>query len=184
MIKELDYPAYANAARFQRISWGAVFAGSVTTLAVLSAMTSLGAGFGLITGPTMRGLSGSFGTNSAVWVLLSGVIASYAGGWIAGRLTGIARVSESVIHGVTAWGAATLAVAAVFSPTMIGGHAWTAAYDVLTAATLAGELGIMGRFAFLALTCSAAAAAYGARAGTRVLRPVPMSAPRREHAGV
>lgn len=138
MIKELDYPAYANAARFQRISWGAVFAGAVITLAVLAAMTSLGAGFGLITGPTIRGLSWSFGTGSAVWLLLSGVIASYAGGWMAGRLTGIALVSESVIHGLAAWGAVSLALAAVFSPTMIGGHAWTSAYDSLTAATSPG----------------------------------------------
>jgi hypothetical protein len=184
MIKELDYPAYANAARFQRISWGAVSAGAVTTLAVLSAMTALGAGFGLVSGPTLRGLSWSFGTGSAVWMLLSGVIASYAGGWIAGRLTGIALVSESVIHGIAAWGAASLALAAVFNPTMIGGHAWTSAYDSLTAATLAGELGVMGRFAFLMLACNAVASAYGAREGTRVLRPVPMSAPRREHAGV
>ncbi|MDD5303603.1 MAG: hypothetical protein PHS14_10895 [Elusimicrobia bacterium] len=198
MIKELDYPSYANAGSFQRISWGAVFAGALTSLAVLAAMTSLGAGFGLVSGPTGRGLSISFATESAVWLLLSGVISSYAGGWMAGRLTGIARVSESVIHGVAAWSAATVALAFVFSPAFIGGLGWTGGmalggshpafggviFDRLAAATAAGELGILGRFAFLSLVCNAAASAYGARGGTRVLRPIPMAEIRREHVGV
>lgn len=186
MIKELEYPAYTNSVRFQRISWGAVFAGGVVTLASLTAMTLLGAGFGAISGPTGKGLALAFTTSGALWLLLSGVLASYAGGWIAGRLTGIARVSESVIHGIAAWGAATIALAFVFSPAIIGGHPLPSGepFDPAMAATVAGELGILGRFAFLTLACNAVASAFGAREGTRVLRPVPMSAPRREHVNI
>ena len=90
MIKELDYPSYSSGG-FQRISWGAVFAGAFVSLAVLVVLTSLGAGIGLASAPSAAAsnsgasVAKGFGVGSAFWMLLSGVIAFYCGGWIAGR---------------------------------------------------------------------------------------------------
>jgi hypothetical protein len=198
MIKELDYPSYANMGGFQRVSWGAVFAGAVVSLAVLVTLTALGEGLGLVAGPAFGKIATSFGMGSALWMLLAGAAAFYAGGWIAGRLTGIARVSESVIHGVVAWSTATVMLAFLFTS---GGLGWVSRAigatlnmnepvvgslitDQAIAATVEGETGIAGRFAFVMLAVDAAAAAYGARAGTRVMRPVPMSEVRRERVGI
>lgn len=190
MIKELEYPAYAGAAGFQRISWGAVFAGTITSLAALAAMASLGAGLGLLSGPLSRGLSAGLGAGTVVWTAISTGVSFYAGGWISGRLTGIARVSESVIHGVVAWGAATIMVALFLAPAVnVLFFRAVAAFpgvpvDRLVLGTVEGELSILGRGAFLMAVIGLAAAASGARAGTRVLRPVPMPEVRRERAGV
>jgi len=196
MIKELDYPSYANAGSFQRISWGAVFSGASVSLAVLVVLTALGAGVGLADGPVGWGIEFA----GALWMLLSGSAAFFAGGWIAGRLTGIARVSESVIHGVVSWAAATLTLAFAFSSTTAGALGAVATVtgstlgrpqaldlrmlgssDVIAAMQASGPAGIFG---FVLLLCCATASAYGARAGTRMLRPVPISELRRERAGV
>lgn len=196
MIKELEYPSYANSGPFRRMSWGAVFAGASVSLAVLVVLTALGAGVGVAGVPVWRGVE--FG--AALWMLFSGSAAFYAGGWIAGRLTGIARVSESVIHGVVSWAAATLTLAFAFASTTVGalGAAATVvgstlgrpqtldprllgSLDAIAALQASGPVGIFG---FVLLMCCATASAYGARAGTRVLRPVPLSELRREKAGV
>lgn len=194
MIKELDYPAY-NAGSFQRISWGAVSAGAIVSLALLVVLTALGAGLGMASTPSMSG----FGVASAFWMLLSAAVSFYGGGWIAGRLTGIARISESVIHGIVAWAAATVLLAFVFTSATLGALGATASavgstlgremLDVrvlgaVDAATAMQAAGVAGMFGFVLLACGAAAAAYGARAGTRVLRPIPMSEARREKVGV
>jgi len=195
-IKELDYPSFTLAA-YRRISWGAVFGGAITSLAVLTALTSLGAGLGWATARMPgQALLQSLGTEGVLWMLASGIASFYAGGWVAGRLTDIARVSESVIHGLVSWSVATAALTLVFIQATVGVFGVIAiavgameglsaavfAPDVLTAATRAGNLGIAGGLAFLTLACGAAAAGLGARAGTRVLRPVPAPETRRERA--
>lgn len=207
MIKELDYPSYTSGG-FQRISWGAVFAGAFVSLAVLVVLTSLGAGIGLASAPSAAAVNSGasvakgFGVGSAFWMLLSGVIAFYCGGWIAGRLNGIPRISESVIHGIVSWALSTVMLAFVFTTATVGalgaasnaigstlgrnadatGRAATVdASDVATASRAAGAAGMFG---FVMLLCDAAASGYGARAGTRVLRPVSMSESHRERVGV
>lgn len=198
MIKELEYPAYENAAPIQRISWGAVLAGALTSLSVLTTLTAFGAGFGLAFPPAMGTVAREYGLGSASWMVLSGAASYFAGGWVAGRLTGIARVSESVIHGLAAWSVCNLGLALLFNPSFVGSLGWvsrgltapspTNAFGSLLAdqavrGTIEGELGIAGRLTFVMLAAGAAAAAYGARSGLRVLRPVPMVAVRREPVG-
>lgn len=198
MIKELDYPAYANSG-FQRISWGAVFAGTIVSLAVLVVLTALGSGIGLVAAPSAvaggTGAATGFGIGAAVWMLVTGVVSFYAGGWVAGRLTGIARISESVIHGIVMWSLATVMLAFVFTSATVGalGAASGAVRSTIGQQTDAvnrveGEdlqnasraAGAAGLFGFLMLLCNAGAAGYGARAGTRVLRPVAMTETHRE----
>lgn len=162
MIKELEYPSF-TAGAFQRISWGAVCAGSIVSLAVLVTLTTLGVGIGLAGEPAAI----SFGIGGAAWMLLSGIASFFCGGWIAGRLNGIPRISESVIHGIVSWSLTTALLAFVFTTAAAG--------------TLSAAAGLAG---FLTLLCGAGASAYGARAGTRVLRPVQMAETHRKHVEV
>lgn len=242
MLKEIEYPSYI-AGGAQRVSWGAVFAGATISLATLFCLTTLGIGIGLVSAPAAEsasGLAAGMGVGAGAWMLLSGIASYYAGGWIAGRLTGIARVSESVIHGVLSWGVGTLVVAFVLATAAIGafgaaaeavgaslGLAGRAAMErpeavddlrrfgerlqggqggdaggardvtgarggggasAADAAAIGGAAsryaGAAGLFTFLMLACNAAAAGFGARGGTRVLKPIPMpSESRRERVG-
>lgn len=127
-IREIEYPSLVSGTA-QRPSWGAILAGAVTCLAVMLALAALGAGIGLVSAPaadTAEGLAMGLGVGGALWTLLSGVAAFYAGGWVTGRTQGIARISESVVNGSVTWAVATLAIAFVFASATIGAIGATA----------------------------------------------------------
>lgn len=194
MIKEIEYPAFVSGGFYRRISWGAVFAGSITALSFLVVLTALGAGLGWANAPTTQALIMSVTMGGVLWTLASTAAAFYAGGWVAGRLTDIARVSESVIHGLASWSAATAALAFLFTTATVGALGVAAravhptpgiagadgVFDPLEIATENGNKVIAGGLGFVMLACGGAAAGLGARAGTRVLKPIPMPEPRRE----
>ncbi|MBI4375839.1 MAG: hypothetical protein HY549_05250 [Elusimicrobia bacterium] len=125
MIKELIYQPsgsvpYIN--MHHRVSWSAVFAGSVMTMAVLLCMGLLGAGIGLVSAPAAEGAGSAamgIGIGAAAWAVVSGLVAFYIGGWFAGRLTGIGMVSDSVIHGLISW-SATVLIMGFFLTSAIG----------------------------------------------------------------
>jgi hypothetical protein len=197
MLKEIEYPSYPNGG-IQRVSWGAVFAGAITSLAVMLTLTSLCMGIGLIAAPaaeTAVGAARGLGIGGGIVMLLCGIVSYYIGGWVAGRFTGIARVSESVLHGFVSWGTATVMFGVLFTSAALG--AFGAASNVVGGAVgmrtqqsdvvrpgVADEVtpegvrdasraaGAAGLFGFLMLACNAAASCYGARNGTRLLRPV------------
>lgn len=217
MIKELEYPSYIRGG-FQRISWGAVIAGSIVSVAVLVFMTTLGAGIGLTSVPSAISGGGgadaakSFGIGGGVYMLLAGIVSFFCGGWVAGRLNGIPRVSESVIHGIVSWSLTTVMLAFVLTTavgalgsaigisqsgagsgtgTSIGQIApnaqnlpGTGDVNPEDAATASRAAGIAGLFGAFMLLCNAGAAGLGARTGTRVLRPVQMTESHRRHAEV
>ena len=217
MIKELTYPSsgtvpYINL--HSRVSWGAIFGGSFFAIAVFLCLTVLGASIGLVGASNAdagEGLGKQLGIAGGVWSIVAGFISFYCGGWIAGRLNGIGRVSESVIHGLLCW-AVTVVVSAFLFTTAVGsivggvGGALGTAIAGTGAEIAAGDEGRMseelregldearrelglgggegaaregaskaagagfGLFAMMLL--EAFAAAFGARAGTRILRPV------------
>lgn len=226
-MRELQYPAY-DAYPPPRVSWGAIFAGAFISLAAFASLSLLGAGIGLISVPaaeSARGLAVGMGAGGAIWLLLSGIVSFYLGGWTAGRLAATGKVSDSVLHGVVSWSAATLAVLFLAAVTVGGaaggvlgvmGSAMGAAGKVGAEAAsedqLAGQLrqaaeelqaraerlpedapaqaaeaaetaaqaaGAVGLFAFFCALFNAGAAALGARAGTRLLRPAPVESYRR-----
>jgi hypothetical protein len=210
MLKEIEYPSYPDAV--QRVSWGAVFAGAVTSLAVMLSLVSLGTGIGLIAAPAADNAANAargLGIGGGIGMLLCGIVSYYIGGWVAGRLTGIARVSESVLHGFVSWGTATVMFAFLFTTAAVGafgaasgaignavgmrsarggGPIGTGVADEVTAtdtARASRAAGAAGLFGFLMLACDAAASCYGARNGTRLLKPVTGPQTRvREHAGL
>jgi hypothetical protein len=48
----------------------------------------------------LRGL----GLGSAIWWIISSIIALFAGGWVSSRLAGLQRVFDGALHGIVTWG--------------------------------------------------------------------------------
>ncbi|RYB07222.1 PhnA-like protein [Lichenibacterium ramalinae] len=101
-----------------RISWGAVFAGVVAGLVVQLLLSILGLGIGLATvDPATSGTpsASSLSIGAAVWWIVSGIVASAAGGFLAGRLSGKPGRMTNGYHGLVAWAATTLVVVFLLS---------------------------------------------------------------------
>lgn len=94
-----------------RVSWGAVLAGSVVTLASYLLFSLLLAGIGLaIAEPGTDGRAVGMGT-ILVGVFCMG-LSLFAGGWVTTQLTAGETKSESIVYGILTW--ATVTAASLF----------------------------------------------------------------------
>lgn len=146
MPRELEYPSYPGTSSIvPNISWGAVFAGTFVAIAVMGALSLLGAGIGLVSAPSAgsaQGLAKSLGIGAAAWLFVSGVLSFYAGGWMTGRLTRAGLVSESVVHSVVTWAFATCAF--MFVLTSVVGGVFGGAAHLLGSGAQAAAIGGAG----------------------------------------
>lgn len=97
----------------KRVSWGAVLSGVVVALVVQLLLNLLGVGIGIATldpGMGDNPSAGAFSIAAGLWYLGAGVIAAFAGGYIAGRLFGGPDGTTSALHGLTSWAVTTLVV--------------------------------------------------------------------------
>ena len=111
-----------------RVSWGAILAGAVTALVVQLVLAMIGIGVGLSTvSATATGdnpSGGALSLGAGLWWAFSGIFASAAGGYLAGRLSGRPLASTAGYHGLTAWAVTTLVVMYLLSSAagaLIGG---------------------------------------------------------------
>lgn len=81
-----------------RLSWGAVFAGFVVAMGLEITLGLLGIALGLSVAST----------TGLIWAVLSILIALFVGGMTTGRLAGILRRSDGLLHGTVLWGLTTL----------------------------------------------------------------------------
>ena len=81
-----------------RLSWGAVFAGFVVAMGIEITLGLLGIALGL----------SAASTTGVIWAVVSILIALFVGGMVAGRLAGILRRSDGLLHGTVLWGLTTL----------------------------------------------------------------------------
>jgi hypothetical protein len=96
-----------------RISWGAVFAGVVVALVTHLILNMLGVGLGAATLDPLTTDNPSaerFSLAASIWWTLSGIIAAFAGGYTAGRLSGKPKEESGGWHGLTAWALTTLVI--------------------------------------------------------------------------
>lgn len=131
-MKELQYQSYSTPLP-SRVSWSAIIAGASISFMVMACLGLLGTGVGFISAPaadSTQNLALGIGVGGAIWLLISGFVAFYSGGWVAGRLTSLGKVSDSVIHGLLSWSTATLAF--LFMTSVVAGG------------TLGGVLNAMG----------------------------------------
>ena len=97
-----------------RISWGAILAGVVAALVIQIVLNILGIGIGasslsaVNTGdnPSGSGLSMTAG----IWWVVSGILASFFGGIVAGRLCGAGSANTARWHGFVSWATTTLVI--------------------------------------------------------------------------
>ncbi|MFN2430896.1 MAG: hypothetical protein ABR574_12825 [Cryomorphaceae bacterium] len=125
-----EYKEYRESRNYN--FWGAVFAGFLTALSIVLLLNLLGLGIGFATinpleeSNPMEGL----GIGSIIWWSVSNLVALFAGGIVAGRLSGPSANEVGGLYGFTAWGIyALVSVWLVFSGvgSIIGGVTGTAA---------------------------------------------------------
>ena len=95
----------------RRISWAAIFGGVILVVVVQLLLSTLGAGIGLGTVNVNAGTTpdaGNFGIGAGIWWVISSCIALFCGGYVAAWLAGIEIRFDGVLHGIIAWGIATL----------------------------------------------------------------------------
>ena len=103
----------AHAIIMNRVSWGAIFAGVVVALVVQVLLTMLGVGIGVATidpGTADNPAASTFSIVAGIWYVLSGIVAAYAGGYVAARMSGKTVPTTGALHGLTTWAFTTLLV--------------------------------------------------------------------------
>ena len=94
----------------RRVSWGAIFAGSVITLALQTLFVLFGFAWGFDTIDPARDadpLAGMATATGIYWIVTS-VIAVGVGGYVGGRAAGIPKLLSGLLHGVAVWAVTTL----------------------------------------------------------------------------
>lgn len=105
--------ADTRAVLLNEVSWGAIFAGAVTALVTQVVVNLVGVGVGLASVGTTAADNPSASTVSmgaGIWFVASGIIASLAGGLVAGRLSGKPLPGAAALHGFVSWAVMTLVV--------------------------------------------------------------------------
>ena len=127
----------ARTVLINQISWGAVLAGVVVALVTQLILNMLGIGIGAATLDPGAG-SGenpsvtSFSIGAGIWWTLSGILASLAGGYAAGRLAGKPKESTAGWQGLTTWALTTLVIFYLLTSTL--GGILGGAYRTMTSA--------------------------------------------------
>ncbi len=154
---ELAYAADASdTALFNRISWGAIFAGVAVALAVQFLLNLLGVGIGAaVVDPAKydNPSASSFSIGGGIWFVVAGLIAAFVGAYVAGRLSGRPSNSTGSFHGLTTWAVTTLVILYLLTTSigavvggafsglgsMLGGVEQTASTAVSAAAPMAAN---------------------------------------------
>lgn len=83
-----------------RISWGSIFAGVFTVLAISILLSILASSVGLFMfNPLSDHPTSGIGTTVGIWTIVSLIISLLAGGFVAGKLAG----ADGMIHGFLVW---------------------------------------------------------------------------------
>lgn len=96
-------------ALLSRVSWGAIFAGTIIALGTLILLGMMGSAIGFRSvDPGSGAAFDGVGIGAAIWWILSSIIALGIGGYVAGRLSGIPDKASSSAHGAAVWGLVTV----------------------------------------------------------------------------
>lgn len=92
------------------ISWGAIIAGLFFVITASWLLFLLGSAIGvsIADASDMEGIGKGFGWGAAIWIVLSGSISLFLGGWVAARLSGKPDDNDGTLHGLTLWSVATV----------------------------------------------------------------------------
>ncbi|AWN38455.1 PhnA-like protein [Methylobacterium radiodurans] len=147
--------ADTRAVLLNQVSWGAIFAGAVTALVTQVVVNLVGVGVGLaaVGGDAADNPAAStVSLGAGLWFVASGIVASLAGGLIAGRLSGKPLPGAAALHGLVSWAVTTLVVLYLLTSAatgLVGG----------TLSTVSGALGGAGNLVGGTIQTAAQAAA-------------------------
>lgn len=91
---------------FPSIRWGAVLAGVAVGISVQLVLTLLGIASGLSMTSIQQGEAP--GTGALVWAGVSMLVSALVGAYVAGRMSGLKRKTDGILHGVVSWAVTTL----------------------------------------------------------------------------
>ena len=98
-------------ALLSRVSWGAIFAGTVIALGLLILLSLLGTAFGFRAIDPQGGAAfEGVGIGTGIWWIVTSIVALAIGGYVAGHLSGIPEKRSATAHGASVWGLLTLAM--------------------------------------------------------------------------
>lgn len=100
---DTGYGAGHISAGLNKVSWGAVFTGVPIALSTQFLLNLLGVGIGAAEAIAVSVAGG-------IWFAIAGIIPSFVGGYVAGRLSGRPSNSTRGYHGVISWAVTTLLV--------------------------------------------------------------------------
>ena len=138
-------PALLPPALLKRVSWGAIFAGAVSAVALtaLLGLLGLGIGFGSLDpaeGDSLRGVPRA----TLIWWAVTSIVATGIGGFVAARLAGIPRSLTGALHGLAVWSVATLLtlwLATTAVGTLLGATASVVTTSTRVASGVVGTVG-------------------------------------------
>ena len=111
-----DMPLWYN-----RVSWGAIIAGTAVALAVQVLLMLLGTAIGMATinpaseANPMDGIA----TGGLIWGTISSIIAMFIGGWVSGRLSN-GNPKDGLMHCVMVWALSTLLITTAMGRVVTG----------------------------------------------------------------
>ena len=91
---------------FPAIRWGAVLAGVAVGISVQLVLTLLGIASGLSMTSVQQGEAP--GAGAMIWAGISMLLAALIGAYVAGRMSGLKRKTDGILHGVVSWAVTTL----------------------------------------------------------------------------
>ena len=129
---------------FSAIRWGAVLAGVAVGISVQLVLTLLGIATGLSATSVATGEAP--GNGALIWAGLSMLISALVGAYVAGRMSGLKRKIDGILHGAVSWAVTTLLF--VILATSAGGSLLSGMFSSLgqgaSAMSQAGSGGISG----------------------------------------
>ena len=126
-----------------RVSWGAIVAGAVVSVALMILFATFGIGIGAAAVDPQfdRNPTEGIATFAGIYLVVTQLIALGAGGFVAARMAGIPRTISSLLHGAAVWAVATvfLAWASVTGTGAVFGAAGSLLSGAASTVAAAGE---------------------------------------------
>lgn len=127
----------------KRVSWPAIFAGTLVALGTELLFIAFGFFIGLrMVNPGEPNPFGGVGMWSLTWYFVTSFCALFAGAWVASRLSGNPYKGSGMLHGIVTWGLATVTGFVFMS--MLFGNLIGASVGLLRSAALASAATMQG----------------------------------------
>ncbi|MDG5816236.1 hypothetical protein QA601_14170 [Chitinispirillales bacterium ANBcel5] len=89
---------------YKRVSWGAIFVGVLVAIGIQITLSMLGIAVGLASIDVFGEQEpGGLAIGTVVWLIITGIISLFCGGWVTGRLSGDVVKLDRALNGLAVW---------------------------------------------------------------------------------